>query len=146
MKIHVLPKSLAKEFKCDEPWVAISIATIVDDWPELPTTKRVDLLQIYFPDLDTPDDLFDKSMLFNEMHARQILDFVKMHKDKTFLIHCEAGRSRSPAVAAAISKLVMNDDMIWFKNYTPNRWVYRVIMTYANSIDWKIDQIAQKAE
>lgn len=136
MKIIVLPKSKAKEFVCDEPWVAISIATIQDDWPKLSAIKRMDLLQIAFPDLDVPDEDFTIEKMFNEGHAKSILDFVSKHKDKTLLVHCEAGRSRSPAVAAAISKLLTDDDMIWFKNYTPNRYVYRVLMTYANTVGW----------
>lgn len=46
--------------------------------------------------------------VFSDEQAVQIVDFVERIKDKVngFLIHCEAGVSRSAAVAAAIDLIV----------------------------------------
>ena len=45
-----------------------------------------------------------------------------------FLIHCEAGLSRSLAVAAALSRIYYNDDGPWFELEFPNRLVYRLLI------------------
>ncbi len=71
--------------------------------------------------------------LFDKSHANTILDFVKKNKNEIDLlfVHCEAGISRSPAVAAAISRIYFNDDAEWFKMYKPNDLVYKIILETA---------------
>lgn len=47
---------------------------------------------------------------FDDEHARQIIDFgLKNKEHKNFIIHCEAGMSRSPAVALALSEILNLD-------------------------------------
>lgn len=136
----------AKFFISDVPWVGISISTFPGDWPKLNMCQRVGLLQQYFADLDrdhpnieqAKDAAYvvgipDETRYFSKELADQILDFAAQYWDKVevILVHCEAGRCRSPAIAAALSKIYYNDDMAFFKQYTPNMFVYRTIMQAA---------------
>jgi len=70
---------------------------------------------------------------FNQDMAKQILDFYLKIENKVdnLLVHCEAGWSRSPGVAGALSKIFLGDDMYFFNNYSPNRFVYRLIINEA---------------
>ena len=43
-------------------------------------------------------------------------------------MNCEAGISRSAGIAAALSKIIDKVDTIFFKNFIPNRHIYRTIM------------------
>lgn len=46
------------------------------------------------------------------------------------IVHCDAGYSRSPAVAAAIAKAMGKSDEVYFSSgeYCPNRHVYRTLL------------------
>lgn len=91
------------------------------------TTKSI--LRLCFADADTKYNLAQGLDLFTKEHAIQILNFIIENKDvKKLIIHCDAGISRSPAIAAAISKILYNDDNIYFKVYKPNMHVYRTIL------------------
>ena len=46
----------------------------------------------------------------------------------TIVVQCEQGMSRSPAVAAAICKGMGGDDQRFWRNYSPNRYVYEVVL------------------
>jgi predicted protein tyrosine phosphatase len=74
-------------------------------------------------------------ILFNEAMAKDVLLFVVAHVSDTtrpvenILVHCDAGVSRSPAIAAGLSKTVFAQDDDWlFKRYHPNRRVYRCLL------------------
>lgn len=129
VNIQIRSKSLAKVFKCDKPWVAISISTYDTDFPVLDEENRVALLQLAFKDVDLPG----RSGGINSDQARQILDFFSEWHEQidTLLIHCEFGASRSPAVGAVLSKIWYGADKFFFDNYTPNMFVYRAIMNEA---------------
>jgi predicted protein tyrosine phosphatase len=70
--------------------------------------------------------------LMTDDRANQILDFVEGIKDEVELIvcHCEAGVSRSSAVAAAVLRILTGSDNEIFndRRYIPNRFVYRKIL------------------
>ena len=79
--------------------------------------------------------------LFNETMARQVLDFVRPHVEhrsapdvnvpevRAIVVHCDAGWSRSPAVAAALTKTLLGqDDGHWFRAKRPNMLVYRTLL------------------
>jgi predicted protein tyrosine phosphatase len=55
-------------------------------------------------------------------------DFGHSAEFENFIVHCDAGHSRSPAVAAAISKAFGEDDSMYFKRYRPNMRVYRNLL------------------
>jgi hypothetical protein len=135
-KLLVVGKSAAGNFVSDKPWACISIGTEPGDWPKINKCQLVDLLQISFFDLDRMPELPEtlsrpeKIVLFNDDHAKQIWGFVGSVWDRVdlLLIHCLAGVSRSPAVAAAIAKIKYDDDSLYFNLYTPNMLVYRTMM------------------
>lgn len=114
-------------------------------------TKGV--LHLQFHDIDdlSPKDLeevkaagmdenlnLDPKTLFTEDMGRQVVQFVLAHKDhvERFLVHCDAGLSRSPGAAAAIAVMVGQSDENFFKRYYPNRKVYRFILNaYQETLD-----------
>jgi predicted protein tyrosine phosphatase len=118
----------AEFFRSDRPWAAISISSR-DDHPALDEQNRVGLLQLVFDDTTKPDH----PQAFTASQAEEILAFVERMWDKveTFLIHCEIGMSRSPAVAAALSRIHYNDDGPWFEMDFPNRLVYQLLVETA---------------
>jgi predicted protein tyrosine phosphatase len=132
-KLLVLSRSAAKDFSCDKPWACISVAADPGDWPKINKVQQVDLLQLAFADNEY--DWEDKS-LFSPQQAKQILEFVEKNWDKieVLMIHCYAGISRSPAIAAAIAKLKYQDNSMFFQLHTPNKLVYNTILKVAKEI------------
>lgn len=127
MKIHVLSRKCAKIFRCPTPWAAISIATEAGTWPELHTENRVGLLRLAFGDVE----FAGRDGGITTEDAGQILKFVLRWQDEVdcLLVHCEGGVSRSPAVAAAVFKVLTGQDADYlFERYTPNMLVYRTIV------------------
>lgn len=62
-------------------------------------------------------------------HAREIRLFVEAHLETVELIvvHCEAGVSRSPAVAAALWRWLEGTRGPFFDRFRPNSHVYRTL-------------------
>ena len=78
--------------------------------------------------------------LFDEEDAKKIKGFVdNMNKRgdvQTLLIHCAAGVSRSPAVAAAICQYLFGNDGNFFKEQLPNKYIYENLLKYFT--DYKV--------
>jgi len=112
-------------FRSDRPWAAISI-TSAHGHPVLSEANRVGLLRLVFDDITQPD----MPRSFTPALAAEILDFVANVWDQAeaFLVHCDVGLSRSPAVAAALSRIYYGDDGPWFELDFPNRLVYDVLV------------------
>ncbi len=130
-QIIVLSRVEAEDFECEQRWACISIATTPNEFVRIHKRNRRGLLQLAFADIEQPIPGYT---LFNDDHAHDILDFVTGHwrKIETLMIHCEAGLSRSPAVAAAILRLKRrNADEFYDDPYIPNPWVYRVLLEVA---------------
>jgi predicted protein tyrosine phosphatase len=125
--LEVRSRQNAQIFESPLPWGCVSIATVSGTWPSIVSENRVGLLQESFCDVD------DGEGRISEEQAQRILQFFKSNWDSvdTFLIHCEMGYSRSPAVAAAIAKLSTGDDFHWFRSYRPNMLVYRTLLETA---------------
>ncbi|HPM85059.1 MAG TPA: hypothetical protein PLF81_30355 [Candidatus Anammoximicrobium sp.] len=123
----------AEFFRSDRPWAAISI-TSGREHPVLSEANRVGLLRLVFDDItqsDTPRS-------FTPALAAEILDFVASvwEKVEVLLIHCDVGLSRSPAVAAALSRIYYGDDGPWFELDFPNCLVYEVLVaTHSRRMD-----------
>ena len=115
----------AEFFRSDRPWAAISISHS-HDFPVLSDENRVGLLRLVFEDTTEPD----RPESFNVSLATEILDFVEKMWDsvEVLLIHCEVGLSRSPAVAAALSRIYYNDNGPWFEHDFPNPLVYQLLV------------------
>ncbi len=133
--VRVMSRDKAEKFKTDVSHIVISITDPESETVNLlDQESRKDILRVSFWDLDRPfhiagieEGLFP---LFSEDDAIKIKEFVDIHMDKVDLIvcHCEAGISRSAAVAAAITRIYVGDDSDFFKMYLPNRRVYRMIL------------------
>jgi len=85
-------------------------------------------LKLVFSDVDSPDHP-------DRMSAGQALliaGFVRtLHENiNTLFVSCEAGMSRSPAIAAAVMLALGGDDMPIWENpaYSPNGYVYRMVL------------------
>jgi len=119
----------------DVPHIIVSISTPPDEEANIRMNdKTLGILRLWFFDRDTPTGEASKdleSFLFMPTHADQILDLVAAHPTaEHFIVHCDAGISRSSAIAAAISKITCGDDSEYFHGcrYHPNRRVYRGIL------------------
>src|SRR5258708_4006668 len=101
----------------DVPHVVISITSASDDVAKIPTsTECLGILRLTFLDADEPTTA-TPGPLFGAPDARLIWDFVLVHRAQAerVIVHCDAGISRSPAVAAAISRVLVGDDADFFK-------------------------------
>lgn len=71
-------------------------------------------------------------IIFGKNHAKKILELVEREKSNIYhiIFQCDAGISRSSATAAAISKILYNDDNFVFDNlrYVPNTHIYNTIL------------------
>lgn len=94
------------------------------------------ILHLGFHDLDympepgaAAHDVLGRIQLFDENMARDVRKFVEFYPEaKTIVCQCEAGISRSAAIAAALSKHLNGHDDAFFRNYLPNALVYRVLL------------------
>lgn len=68
-------------------------------------------------------------VLMSHEQAEEIRTFIEAHRSQvgTVVLHCEAGMSRSPAVAAALCRAFGDDDHLYWQEYQPNRHVYRLV-------------------
>ena len=114
------------------PHIVISITSSPDDVARLRANKMCrGVLRLSFPDADTPSDQHAEESLFSREHAMQVWTFVQRHlpEIERIVVHCDAGVSRSPAVAAALSKVLNGDDAEFFGGrYRPNMRVYSTLL------------------
>ena len=90
---------------------------------------HVEFLQ--FDDIDYDKEV-DGLKPMSVEDAKVIVDTFEQYRDKIeqIIVHCDAGYSRSPAVAAAIAKATGESDEMYFSGgeYCPNRHVYRTLL------------------
>lgn len=132
MRILVCNREIAENIEIPERHIMISISGPGDlaKLPENP--RRMDLLRLEFYDLSSP---LEGYQIFTEDMAAKVWRFVKQYAvDKNILIvvHCDAGLSRSPAIAAAIAKHYFGNDSHFFNRYLPNSLVYRIMLNVIN--------------
>lgn len=116
------------------PHVVVSITSAPDDVARIRQNEHCrGVLRLAFVDADAPSEQFSAADLFSADHARQIWDFVVRHRDVArIVVHCDAGMSRSPAVAAALARVLTGDDREYFAGrYKPNMRVYRLLLETA---------------
>lgn len=132
----------------DEKAVIISLSTPYWDYeygPYISKENKVkDILELSFFDADEPDGLdvnnvvASNSDLMSDEGAEKIADFVEKNKQYLIIVHCDAGISRSSAVAAAILLHYTGDDSAIFDNeraYCPNMWVYfKVLKAFGHTL------------
>lgn len=91
-----------------------------------------DILRLQFHDAVpvTGFTLPSEIVLMNEDHAKATWQFVQRwcNEVETIVVHCEQGISRSPAVAAAICKVLGDENVRFFGEYMPNRYIYNLLV------------------
>ncbi len=115
----------------DVPHVIISITSSRSDRARLPPSEHCrGVLRLTFLDADQAVDGHAEEDLFSAEQADQIWDFVLGQRGAIarVVVHCDAGVSRSPAVAAALAKTLTGSDAQFFARYRPNMRVYRTLM------------------
>lgn len=133
----------------DVPHLIVSVTTPGD--PKIAKLRTNEhtrgVLRLAFDDADRVVPIYPSTLLsggctdirgcilFTDDMAKQVIDFVVGHKLGTdvprFVVHCDAGRSRSAAIAAALSKVYNGTDKAYFgenTRYTPNMLVYRKVL------------------
>lgn len=114
------------------PHIVISITSSVDDVARLPENTRCrGTLRLAFPDAAVASEVHAEGVLFSREQALDVWRFVRQHLDgiERIVVHCDAGMSRSPALAAALSKILAGDDAQFFGGrYRPNERVYRMVL------------------
>lgn len=103
-----------------------------------------DILTMYFEDI-TKQDQCVGCVLFNEKHCKNILDFTNKYIDdiSSIIVHCDAGISRSIAVASALSKILNRADDIIFNKGMPNLHVYGMLLKYYSSYIDDYDKLSK---
>jgi len=136
MIYEILPRWKASHAteEIDAPDTAI--ISIID--PENPENLFNDrawikgILRLEFDDVED-DESVDRERYIHmtKEQAQQIVDFACKHYNsvKRFIIHCEAGASRSAAVAVALCEhFEKHDNNIWNdRRYFPNKHVYSLM-------------------
>lgn len=128
MKIKSLSKQKASKYRPTNNCLMISIQDGEKEY--LPFKERTnhitrnrykDILFLYFDDLNSKDLEKDpyNSFAFKDYHAEQIISFLKRHYHAQdfdeIIIHCQAGVSRSHAVALFTAKYFEKNDELFNK-------------------------------
>ena len=81
------------------------------------------------PDIDAFEE--DKVKAFSEKQAKDLYEFIKMHRDKeTCIVHCMAGISRSGAVGSFVQGYCQGDWELFKRDnpfISPNGRVHRML-------------------
>mgnify|MGYP002640579866 CR=1 FL=1 len=108
-----LKKAERKLDKAGEDYAIISVRGIGERRPYLVQESRrlhrIDSLFLVFDDICPTRG---HGTLMKEHHAKSIVDFVERNSDKIIICQCEAGQSRSFAIAAAIQKHLYDDSTL----------------------------------
>ena len=136
MTVKVLNRKQAEQLNPQEKCAIISITDFESDIVKFEYNNNIKgVLRLHFLDEDDLSYVRNKSKdthkLFSTWDAIKILNFVDEMIDKidVLYIHCLAGWSRSPAIAAAICDIYgIETDINWFFQYSPNTFVYKKLM------------------
>jgi predicted protein tyrosine phosphatase len=135
LDIFVGSEKLIEQKTFDEPYILISISSrLSPGWGRkpinlLPDPNRLAALLIQFDDCSPNERLVAKPLLKKE--ARQIWQFFHQWQDsiELLVVNCEAGISRSPAVAAAILESIGQDSSYCYhRRFMPNFYVKKVML------------------
>ena len=133
--IRILNRKEAKKFSCESHDFKSAIISITDtdkadvifEKNEANGIKAV--LRLKFDDVERD---YKNEHCITKEDAENIVKFVNKNKNRVdkFIIHCEAGVSRSAGVGAAIMKALNGDDWDVFKNplKCPNMKCYRTVL------------------
>lgn len=148
MIVKVLNRDQAEKLVPQEKCAIISITDFEEDIVKFEYNNNIKgVLRLHFLDEDDMSYVRNKSKdthrLFSTGDAIKILNFVDEMIDKieVLYIHCFAGWSRSPAIAAAICDIYeLETNTRWFFQYSPNVFVYRKLMN-ANTFRTELKEV-----
>ena len=133
--IRILNRKEAKKFSYESHDFKTAIISITDtdkadvifEKNEINGIRAV--LRLKFDDVERD---YKNEHCITKEDAESIVKFVNKNKNKVdkFIVHCEAGVSRSAGVGAAIMKALNGDDWDVFKNplKCPNMKCYRTVL------------------
>jgi predicted protein tyrosine phosphatase len=113
----------------DVPHVIVSVTSGDTDVAVLPSSSSCrGILRLVFSDIG--EEAGVDGIVFTREHARTVWEFLERHRAAItrLVVHCDAGLSRSPAIAAAVAKAWLGDDNEFFRRYLPNQHVYRTLL------------------
>lgn len=124
-----LGRSQAENFTYQENWACISIISPEGEDTNFVCPNLFAVIRLKFHDIDYIDNGIDGLNMITDEQALDIVKFVDLYYNKVPLIvvHCEAGISRSAAVAAALTNLYQESDSHFFRFFFPNMAVYSAI-------------------
>ena len=133
--IRILNRKEAKKFSYESHDFKTAIISITDtDKADVIFEKNEAngiraVLKLKFDDVERD---YKNEHCITKEDAENIVKFVNKNKNKVdkFIVHCEAGVSRSAGVGAAIMKALNGDDWDVFKNplKCPNMKCYRMVL------------------
>lgn len=133
--IRILNRKEAKKFSCESHDFKTAIISITDTdkadvvFEKNETNGIKAVLKLKFDDVERD---YKNEHCITKEDAENIVKFVNKNKNKVdkFIVHCEAGVSRSAGVGAAIMKALNGDDWDVFKNplMCPNMKCYRMVL------------------
>ncbi len=134
--LQVLDRDLARFTTHDEPYAVLSSTDPQGTHPKIaPSEQLRALLTLQFSDVDRVlPRLQAKSAYVRSCTpeiARRIAAFVQAQRAqgvRLFVIHCEAGMSRSAGVAAALSQFYNGDEFFFLHHYRPNVLVREMVL------------------
>jgi len=97
MKAQILNREQGEHCPVTEGCVAISISTPGDQPASLQEGWEA-VLRMQFHDVNQPHADIPNLVLFDDDFAKQVHEFITAHLGKDFMIHCDAGVSRSMAI------------------------------------------------
>jgi len=138
MFVRVMNRKNAEQYCYEHYSVKVVMISITDVEYSLAKVHKsnevIDILRLQFEDVEKGEPL-----AITDKDAEAVVNFVKRWEDwvSGFIVHCEAGVSRSAGVAAAILKYLTNDDSPIFNNprYCPNMTCYRAVLNAFYAID-----------
>ena len=93
------------------------------------------ILPLVFDDIRNPKEGDKRYVLFREVHAEKIKRFVEKNlgKFKDVMVHCDAGMSRSCAVAVALGEHYgweYDKEILTRHQFGPNALVYKTLIDF----------------
>jgi predicted protein tyrosine phosphatase len=133
MQIYILSRIEAEHISgtidTSHIWISITSPGSQASLAEHPDCHGV--LRLEFEDLDLGNYFVDVDGIFTEKMAEEVLEFVEQHMSNVDIIcvHCEAGISRSAAVASALAVWLNGEDKTTLSGtHMPNGWVRMLMM------------------
>jgi predicted protein tyrosine phosphatase len=122
----------AASVEIERPFSVISVYT-PEETKNVFLNRPENILYLCFSDCSSLDLAeFDSDIvMFSDIQAKSILNFVNYEISKgvnNFLIHCDAGISRSPGIAVALNEIYNGIKTIRGEWRLYNSFVYRKIM------------------